>query len=144
MLHAFTPLVKRKARPCTFAMYLSKTLISSDDVSGNTFVADCLLREAAVLETLVKQPHPSIVKYFGCVVKEERISHLCLQRCLCNLTELRDMGATPSEQQRLLDEIRQGIEHLHNLGLAHNDINPGKALRHAGEVQRPEYHADWA
>lgn len=97
-----------------------------DSKPGNTFVADILLSEATVLERLKQHPHPSIVTYYGAVTKDNRITHLCLKRCYCNLTEYFGVGLSVSERERLLVEIRAGIEHLHSLGLAHNDINPGK------------------
>ncbi|KAK4497920.1 hypothetical protein PRZ48_010575 [Zasmidium cellare] len=95
-----------------------------DSKPGNTFVADVLLSEATVLERLKQHPHPSIAQYFGAVTKGDRITHLCLKRCYCNLTEYFAVGLSVAERERLLMEIREGIEHLHSLGLAHNDVNP--------------------
>lgn len=111
-----------------------------DSKPGNTFVADVLLSEATVLESLKQHPHPSIAQYFGAVTKGDRITHLCLKRCYCNLTEYFAVGLSVAERERLLIEIREGIEHLHSLGLAHNDINPGKHVcllaRHMTDLDR--------
>lgn len=103
-----------------------------DRQPGKTFVADTLLREAAVLETLKKHPHPSIATYYGAVLKGNRITHLCLKRCYCTLFEYYQVGLSQSERERLLDQVQQGIEHLHSLGLAHNDINPSRWHVRAG------------
>lgn len=98
-----------------------------DSKPGRTFVADCLLSEARILEQLKQHPHPSIVIYYGAVTKGDRITHLCLKRCYCNLSEYNQIGLSKAERGRLLAEIRDGIEHLHSLGLAHNDIGPGQS-----------------
>ncbi|KAI5364129.1 putative protein kinase [Septoria linicola] len=96
-----------------------------DSRPGKTFVADCMYTEAFVLEHLKKHPHPSIVEYYGCVLKGNRITHLCLKRCYCNLAEYAEVGLSEEEQARLLEQVQDGLKHLHSLGLAHNDINPG-------------------
>lgn len=99
----------------------------SDTRPGTTFVADQLRSEAAILELLSKHPHPSIVEYYGCVLQEnsQRITHLCLKRCYCNLAEYASVGLSDDEKDHLLEQIQSGLKHLHSLGLAHNDINPG-------------------
>ncbi|EME81074.1 3-phosphoinositide-dependent protein kinase [Pseudocercospora fijiensis CIRAD86] len=105
--------------------YLKAPQFTYDDrLPGNTFVADCFLHEAAVLERLMKHPHPSIVTYFGCVVRNKRITHLTLKRYPRTLTELKDGDLPDTERQLLRDNIEDGIRHLHSLGLAHNDLNP--------------------
>lgn len=115
--------------PTAFDMqlhYLKAPQFTYEDAQpGNTFVADCMLQEARVLERLKTAPHPSIVSYYGCVLKGKRITHLCLQRCYCNLVEYYHIGLPSEERKRLLQEIREGVSHLHALGLAHNDLNPG-------------------
>ena len=105
-----------------------------DSRPGQTFVADRMRSEAAVLEFLRKHPHESIVKYFGCVLKDGRITHLCLKRCYCNLAEYAEVGLSDEEQDRLLGQVQEGLKHLHGLGLAHNDVNPGELRRPDGVV----------
>lgn len=107
--------------------YLKAPQFNYDDRHpGNTFVANVLLHEASVLEQLRQRPHPSLVTYYGVVVKDDRITHLCLKRCRCNLVEYLHVDLPIGERERIMTETRQGIEHLHSLGLAHNDINPRK------------------
>lgn len=107
-----------------------------DSQPGQTFVADNLLHEARVLEQLERAPHPNIVIYYGCVVRDQRITHLCLKRSGLSLTTYAEAGITAATREEILAQVRAGIEHLHSLGLAHNDINPGKliSLRPAGGV----------
>jgi hypothetical protein len=100
-----------------------------DSEPGRTFVAKCLLNEASVLEQLRKKPHPNIVSYYGCVLKGPRITHLCLKRCYCSLTEYSEIMLSKEQKERILKQVRDGIEHLHSLGLAHNDIHPGMLPR---------------
>lgn len=71
-------------------------------------------------------PHPNVVRYYGCVLKDERITHLCLQRCYCNLAEYAEVGLSSEETDELLGQVQEGLKFLHGLGLAHNDIHPGE------------------
>lgn len=95
-----------------------------DRQPGQTLVADRLLAEATVLERLKKSPHPNLVAYYGCVLKGNRITHLSLKRCYCSLSEYYNVGPSDAEKIKLLEQIQEGLQHLHSLGLAHNDINP--------------------
>jgi serine/threonine protein kinase len=104
-----------------------------DREPGRTFVADRLKSEAMTLERLSKNPHRSIVTYHGCVVKDGRITHLCLTRCYCNLVEYQEIGPGKEECERIVEQVRSGLEHLHGLGIAHNDINPGELLFNEGD-----------
>lgn len=93
---------------------------------GNTFVADCVLNEVAVLERLRNDPHPNLARYYGCVVEDGRITHICLERYHSNLVDrVCGSAATAKEENSgILDDLSRGVHHLHSLGLAHNDINP--------------------
>jgi hypothetical protein len=91
---------------------------------GNTFVANCLLNEVRVLERLRQNPHPNLATYHGCVVKAGRITHICLQRYQSNLVDHVFNGNAIGRRDQILADIRAGIDHLHSLGLAHNDVNP--------------------
>ena len=68
--------------------YLRTPQFTFDDCQpGKTFVADCLLSEATVLERLQHYPHPNIVGYYGCLVDEGGIRKLCLRRYASSLLE---------------------------------------------------------
>lgn len=101
-----------------------------DCLPGNTFVADCVLNEVKVLERLKQHPHWNISTYFGCVVKEGRISHICLQKyphsLLDHLDEVLDNQGVQACKRGIIalrDGIDAAVAHLHFLGLAHNDVN---------------------
>lgn len=91
---------------------------------GNTFVADCVLNEVKVLERLRKHPQPNLAAYHGCVVKDGRIVHVCLQRYQSNLVDYVLDGKATGRHAKIVEDFSHGIRHLHSLGLAHNDINP--------------------
>lgn len=107
------------------AHYLkTPSFMYEDSEPGRTFIAKCLLHEATVLEQLRNHPHPNIVEYFGCVVKDGRIAQLCLKRYECSLAD--DVTRSLSQQQRqdIFADVVSAVKHLHSLGLAHNDIGP--------------------
>lgn len=96
-----------------------------DSEPGRTFVADCLLNEATVWEELKKQPHPNIVKYYGCVVTEaNRIAQLCLKRYHCSLAEYAGLRLPDHQRESIFAGVQSAVEHLHSFGLAHNDLCP--------------------
>lgn len=104
--------------------YLKAPSFTYEDCEpGKTFVADCVLNEAGVYELLKERPHPNLASYYGCVTKDGRITHLCLQRYQCGLREYTQRSISGSKVDEIRLDIQNGIEHLHSLGLAHNDIN---------------------
>lgn len=111
--------------------YLKAPSFTWDDCQpGNTFVADCMLNEVSVLEQLQQQhPHKNIATYHGCVVKDGRISHICLKKYSWSLpTYVVEVSKISDDEYRervrfLLKGVEAAIVHLHSLGLAHNDIN---------------------
>ncbi|KAH9807358.1 3-phosphoinositide-dependent protein kinase [Teratosphaeria destructans] len=128
-IHPPVPDGHPEARPSQpKSQYLKAPSFTFEDCQpGSTFVADCFLNEATVLEKLMKHPHRNLAKYDGAVVGDGRIRQLCLQRYDCSLTQyLRQHGSIIDREQRLmlLDDIKSGIQHLHDLEYAHNDINP--------------------
>ena len=100
-------------------------------------LAESLLREALVYEILAQHPHPNIAKYFGCVVKDSRIVGLCLQKYEMDLREwIRSSSAEKVSRQKeqVAAGLRSGLEHLHALGLVHNDFHPGNIMMTDNDV----------
>ncbi|EGP86871.1 uncharacterized protein MYCGRDRAFT_59830, partial [Zymoseptoria tritici IPO323] len=95
-----------------------------DRQPGRTFVADRMRNEATTLQLLSEKPHPSLAKYYGCVVKDGRVTHLSLARYHCNLVQHVQVGLSEEDCDQILEQLRSGLEYLHGLGIAHNDINP--------------------
>lgn len=104
--------------------YLKGPAFSYEDSEpGRTFIADCLLNEATVLEKLRMHPHPNIVQYYGCVVKDGRIAQLCLKRYFCSLADYAQHRLTDAQREKFFLGVSSAVQHLHALGLAHNDIS---------------------
>jgi serine/threonine protein kinase len=82
-----------------------------------------VLAEARICETLRKHAHPNIGEYIGCITQDERITGLCFTKYDKTLADRLSDAEDLIEREVCLD-IRRGIEHLHRLGITHNDINP--------------------
>ena len=107
------------------AHYLkAPSFMYEDSQPGHTFVADCLLNEATVLEKLRGHPHPNIAQYFGCVVREGRITQICLKRYQCSLADYAERPLSLQQRREIFEGVEAAVKHLHGLGLAHNDICP--------------------
>lgn len=86
-------------------------------------IPSVFLQEVKTLETLSKHSHPNIMKYYGCVVKEDRIVGICLERCeetLYNRTWIRRQAV---DKETVMESIHRAARHLHSLGFCHNDIS---------------------
>ncbi|KAM0551726.1 hypothetical protein ACHAPJ_008293 [Fusarium lateritium] len=86
-------------------------------------VREVILEEAKICEILNQNPHPNIAKYWGCKVVDDSILGLCFAKYAMTLQE-RIETRVPFDVQHCLKGIKNGISHLHSLGLIHNDINP--------------------
>lgn len=98
-------------------------LVCLDNEEETRLLPRMLLQEVDILEKLKRDHHPNLVLYHGCVIKEGRILGIALKHCGVILQYRFE------DDPRALnvgDDIRAGIDHLHALGLAHNDINPTK------------------
>lgn len=102
---------------------------------GSDF-SEPILREIEICEQLSRHPHPNIARYVGCQVADGRILGICFEQYPVTLMEkVNPKGLnkatfvqfrTLSQQtaERYLLGIEAGIEHLHSLGIVHNDLNP--------------------
>jgi hypothetical protein len=107
------------------AHYLkSPSFMYEDSLPGHTFVADCLLNEATVLQKLRGHLHPNIAQYFGCVVRDSRIVQICLKRYQCSLADYASQPLSEQQRREIFTGVEAAVRHLHSLGLAHNDICP--------------------
>ncbi|KAK4238820.1 kinase-like domain-containing protein [Achaetomium macrosporum] len=98
-------------------------LLVYDDAPASQEYSKQLLREIDICELLAKHPHPNLVEYLGCVVEEGRMVGLCLKRYDMTLWEKVDSGVA-FDRKSCLQGIEDGLNHLHRLGLIHNDLNP--------------------
>lgn len=109
------------------------------DIAMKFSTSHLLLEEARVCEILRKNPHPNITEYLGCVVHKNRITSLCFVKYDATLATLVNQSPHKLDQIgriSLLNGIEAGVQHLHKLGLVHNDINPSNIIIDAENVPR--------
>lgn len=118
----------------TTGFYIKRTAWSTYlDFRGTEFLPKLMLKEARAMEFLTKHPHPNIVGYFGCRVKRGRITGLVLETFAfphdLGFVKIRpDLFKEAIDKGRILSGLRSALDHLHALGLAHNDINPANIM----------------
>ncbi|KAF5000376.1 hypothetical protein FGRMN_1844 [Fusarium graminum] len=95
-------------------------------------IKNIVLAEAEIGELLMDHHHPNIARYWGCDVVDGRIRGLCYGKYVMTLSERAESGV-PLDVEYCLQGIRDGLDHLHGLGLAHNDINPNNIMLDAGD-----------
>lgn len=100
-------------------------LIYLDDEDYTRIIPLVFLDEIRILELLKNRPHPNIIRYHACQVLRRRVMGLVLDKHeIVLIYHFRD-GGVIADVDGFMDDIRAGIEHLHNIGMAHNDLNPG-------------------
>ena len=100
-------------------------------------ISEAVLNDIRACETLRRYPHPNIAKYYGCQVHSGRVTGLCFAKYPETLMERVNPGhlnkdelsqkapqSTRNKLNHYLMGIKQGIDHMHSLGLVHNDITP--------------------
>lgn len=95
-----------------------------DDVEGTGLLPKLLLQEAEILEILARRQHPNLIRYHGCIVERGRMVGLVLDRHPTTLECRLEDGAQSFNAKFCMNCIASAIEHLHSLGLAHNDLTP--------------------
>lgn len=108
-------------------------------IVGSDVVRNLLLQEALVCENFIRSPHVNLAKYYGCVVESGRIAGLCFAKYANTLAgkATEPGGLQVDRMQGWLNGIKQGIDHLHSLGLAHNDLNPYNIMFMEGDDDTP-------
>ncbi|KAJ7244633.1 kinase-like domain-containing protein [Mycena haematopus] len=84
-----------------------------------------LLHELQVCEELSRSLHPNVCRYLGYVPTPDgkHLLGLCFQRHQVDLSDaVKDKVVF--DPIAVIEGIRHGLEYLHSLGYAHNDINP--------------------
>ncbi|KAE8146872.1 kinase-like domain-containing protein [Aspergillus avenaceus] len=103
--------------------YIKRPSLVAWDPSHPKTIGDLVRHEAEICEILKEHPHPNITKYLGCVVKDGRITGLCLVKYTSTLSEILAKSSA-FERAMYCKDIERGVCHLHQLGLVHNDLNP--------------------
>ncbi|KAL7935800.1 kinase-like domain-containing protein [Trichoderma chlorosporum] len=103
------------------------------DLKGTALLPKLMLQEAETMEFLAQHPHPNIVGYHGCRVKRGRIAGLVLETFPLNhdlamATQRPESFRGLLDKDRIMTGLRAAVDHLHSMGLAHNDINPANIM----------------
>jgi serine/threonine protein kinase len=106
-------------------VYIKRPRLTGYD--GSASLSLYLLQEARTCEILMSNPHENVARYLGCVVKAGRITGLCFQKYAETLGDRLREGRSVN-QGICLKHIKAGIDHLHALGLVHNDLHPGNIM----------------
>ncbi|KAI0152729.1 kinase-like protein [Xylariaceae sp. FL1272] len=91
-------------------------------------IRDVFLAEAQTLEQLSTTPHESIMAYKGCIVSDGRLRGIVLQRYRTTLANYVRSGENSVDVDAIMARLREAVDHLHKLGLAHNDLNPNNIM----------------
>ncbi|EPE04200.1 serine threonine-protein kinase [Ophiostoma piceae UAMH 11346] len=108
---------------------------------GTTDLADHLLEEALTLDLLRRNPHPNVGVCDGYWVppgKHGRMAGIILRRYSMTLHDYIGLQKSGSDSEdpaaaaaaaavraaKYMQELTAAADHLHSLGVAHNDINP--------------------
>ncbi|KAF2419688.1 serine/threonine-protein kinase [Tothia fuscella] len=105
-------------------------LISYDRVlsSDNPYqIAEQVLQECQTCEFLKKHPHPNIAECLGCEIQDKVITGICFTRYPQTLMRRVNLGSD-MKRSKVLQGIENGIRHLHQLNLVHNDLNPSNVM----------------
>jgi serine/threonine protein kinase len=94
------------------------------DFRGTGLLPKLILQEAEIMELLMRKPHPNIIQYHGCLIKSGRIVGIVLDRYPMTLEERLENGKQDFDVNKFMSRITSAVDHLHLLGLAHNDLYP--------------------
>eukprot|EP01130_Rhizamoeba_saxonica_P014734 TRINITY_DN6466_c0_g1_i1.p1 TRINITY_DN6466_c0_g1~~TRINITY_DN6466_c0_g1_i1.p1 ORF type:complete len:449 (+),score=62.06 TRINITY_DN6466_c0_g1_i1:585-1931(+) len=82
------------------------------------------------IKMLSQYPHPRIVQFMGICDKNDRYTYLVFE--LCEAGDLRnflvDIQLNDEEYNRILYDIAQAVEYLHENDIIHRDLKPGNIL----------------
>lgn len=99
-------------------------LLCLDNAEETKLLPQMFIDEAEVLELVKKNSHPNLICYYGCTLKDGRVTGIVLEKHQVVLQYRYEDDPRDLDIDACMDGIRAGIRHLHSLGYAHNDLNP--------------------
>jgi hypothetical protein len=118
--------------------YLKRPSLSPYSPNYPALIREIWVEEVKTCELLKMNPHPNIAEYHGCAVVDDgsirgvyftKYDQTLMDRVNPARRSKIDFayerrGADRNKIDLWLQGIAQGLEHLHGLGIVHNDINP--------------------
>jgi serine/threonine protein kinase len=118
------PTFTRAPNPLPSGCYLKRpSLLYYEDGHDRSDYGDQILGEVKACEVFRLRPHPNIARYLGCVVEDGRIKGLCFVRYPVTLSQMLKDGTRLQSSSICLRGIEAGVQHMHDLGFVHNDLN---------------------
>lgn len=99
-------------------------LLCLDNLEETQLIPKMLAEEARILEFLKGYEHRNLVRYYGCILRRGRIVGLALEKYDMILQYRFEDDPREFDVTACIDGIRAGIDCLHSLGFAHNDLHP--------------------
>jgi serine/threonine protein kinase len=120
--------------------YMKTPNLSGFDGGDN--LACQVLQEIRTCEAIYSSPHINLATYYGCSLVGDRIAGLCFKWYPASLLTIVNPGhlnksmlieaeerqSAREQAAHFLDGIEDGIRHLHELKISHNDITPANIL----------------
>lgn len=92
-----------------------------------TWAADVFLREALIAERIATRDHPNVCRYLGAKVSNGYLVGLAWElhgKTLYEAVVQHDLLDLPA----IINDVRQGLLHIHSLGIVHGDIKPANIV----------------
>ena len=124
----FTDRLTLAPHPLPNGTFLKKRSLVAFDPETGPKPREILLHEAHMCEILRRHPHPNIASYLGCIRDEGLVTGLCFVRYKETLFERLSDSNRPLNLRPSLEGVKNGLDHLHDLGLNHNDVNPANIM----------------
>lgn len=123
------PHVKIVPFPREGEFYIKRPKLGSyEDHKDTGLLPRMLIDEVEILERLMQNQHPNLVRYHGCIVNRGYITGIVLDRYPITLRALVEDGVQGFNKELVIQGVESGVKHLHSLGLAFNDLNPNNIM----------------
>ncbi|KAK6080867.1 hypothetical protein SCUP234_04965 [Seiridium cupressi] len=106
-------------------------LYNYEDTRNTNFIPTEVLNEVLIMEKISQEPgpHPNIIRYLGCHVRRGRITSIVLEKHSQTLAQFaQQQNLKALDKEKFMEALTSAVAFLHEIGLAHNDINPDNIM----------------